>query len=74
MVVDGLIAADQFFLLTTPSGSKIRLCVAVDNMRVFMTLTDDLFMRILNSVSEELKPAREIYTRIIKRDLYKIVG
>ena len=74
MIVDGLIAADQSFRIPTPSGSEMRLCDAVDDMSVFTTLTDDLFLRILHTSSDELRPAREIFSRIVKRDLYKIVG
>lgn len=74
MIVDGLVAADQSFRLTTPSGSEIRLCEAVEDIGVFTTLTDDIFLRILHTASEELRPAREIFSRIVKRDLYKIVG
>lgn len=46
---------------------------AIDDMEAYSRLTDNVFFTILNSTSEELKPAREILNNILCRKLYKSV-
>jgi len=71
MIVDALYAADKAYPL--PGG--IPLSHAIDNLEVYLTLTDDVLLNtIKNSRDIELAEAKDIVQRIVQRKLYKSVG
>jgi len=71
MIVDALIAADKAY----PLPGDIPLSEAMDNLEVYLTLTDDhLLNTIKYSRADALKEAKDIVQRIVRRKLYKSVG
>ncbi|XP_026189182.1 deoxynucleoside triphosphate triphosphohydrolase SAMHD1-like [Mastacembelus armatus] len=64
MISDAFLKADQFMKLST----------AIDDMEAYTKLTENVFEQILNSSSDDLRPAREILERIVSRKLYVFLG
>ncbi|CAN9515546.1 unnamed protein product [Ophioblennius macclurei] len=64
MIMDALLKADKDRKITG----------AIDDMKKYTNLTDEIFEKILHSDKEDLKEAREILQMIQKRKLYKFVG
>jgi len=71
MIVDALIAADKAY----PLPGDISLSQAIDNLEVYLTLTDDVLLNTIKySRNVELRNSKEIIQRIVRRKLYKSVG
>jgi len=71
MIVDALIAADKAY----PLPGDIALSQAIDNLEVYLTLTDDVLLNTIKySGDVELRNSKEIIQRIVRRKLYKSVG
>ncbi|KAK3085046.1 hypothetical protein FSP39_023473, partial [Pinctada imbricata] len=74
MICDGLLKADDHFLVPGAEGEMKKMSDCVDDPVAFEKLTDALFQQILFSTTPELEEARNIFNRILKRQLYKCVG
>eukprot|EP00526_Cylindrotheca_closterium_P006187 CAMPEP_0113626058 /NCGR_PEP_ID=MMETSP0017_2-20120614/13470_1 /TAXON_ID=2856 /ORGANISM="Cylindrotheca closterium" /LENGTH=588 /DNA_ID=CAMNT_0000536213 /DNA_START=318 /DNA_END=2085 /DNA_ORIENTATION=- /assembly_acc=CAM_ASM_000147 len=73
MIVDILKLADKYY--TLPAGSKRHsISSAVIDPDAFLALNDNIIENIRNSTSADLKPARDLAERFLKRDLYKFAG
>jgi hypothetical protein len=73
MIVDILKLADPFY--TMPAGSRPHsISSAVIDPDAFLALNDNIIEYIKNSTSKDLKPARDLAKRFLRRDLYKFAG
>ncbi|CAJ1938228.1 unnamed protein product [Cylindrotheca closterium] len=73
MIVDILRLADPYYVL--PAGSKRHsISSAVLDPDAFLALNDNIIENIKYSTSADLKPARDLAARFLKRDLYKFAG
>lgn len=69
MIIDILKLADPFYIL--PAGSRRHsISSAVIDPDAFLALNDNIIENIKYSTSEDLKPARDLAERFLKRDLY----
>lgn len=66
MVIEALKLAAQHY--------KFAEMIENQDMDKFEKLNDSIYLQILHSESEELRPSRELLQRIEKRKLYKYVG
>jgi len=73
-IKDALLAANEYLLLNGKNGKTCKLSMAVDNMDVYLKLTDHIYHQILCSADDNLSMAREIIERIERRDLYRVIG
>nr|XP_015220390.1 PREDICTED: deoxynucleoside triphosphate triphosphohydrolase SAMHD1-like [Lepisosteus oculatus] len=73
MITEAFVKAAEHITVQSSNG-LYNLSTAVDDMEAYTQLTDNVFHEILNSTSEELKEAREILQRVMRRKLYKFVG
>ncbi|KAI4892455.1 hypothetical protein NFI96_021960, partial [Prochilodus magdalenae] len=69
MIIDALKAADEHFHVDGKKISDAESCP-----KTYIKLTDDILQQILCSSSENLTAAQSIIERILKRDLYKLIG
>nr|CAD7396076.1 unnamed protein product [Timema poppensis] len=76
MMMDAFQLADQVgFTVQIPGDPrKYRLSEAHENSAVFSTLTDHVFYSILYSVDPHLALSRSVLNRILRRELYRLVG
>jgi len=73
MIVDILKLADPFHVV--PAGSRPHsISGAVVDPDAFLALTDTIVEEIKYSSGKDLKPARDLAERFLKRDLYKFAG
>lgn len=69
MIVDILKLADPFYVL--PAGNnRHSISSAVIDPDAFLSLNDNIVENIRYSTSADLKPARDLAARFLKRDLY----
>ena len=74
MILDLLLAADEHLLIETKNSGSFKLSEACDNLEAFSKLTDEpLLWTIQNSSDASLQTSRDIYERIVRRQLYKHV-
>eukprot|EP00934_Nitzschia_sp_Nitz4_P005533 Nitzschia sp. Nitz4//scaffold9_size221794//197136//199181//NITZ4_001382-RA/size221794-snap-gene-0.197-mRNA-1//-1//CDS//3329561109//5523//frame0 len=74
MVTDILKLADVHYLIPTGRGFSVPISQAFYYPEAFRVTTDSILEGILKSESEELRPARELAERFMRRDLYKFAG
>ncbi|KAM4610286.1 deoxynucleoside triphosphate triphosphohydrolase SAMHD1-like [Polymixia lowei] len=74
MVTEAFIKADPYIQFEGSNGKMFTLSTAIDDMKAYTKLTDQVFEQILNSSSDDLAEAREILENIVCRRLYKCVG
>ena len=74
MTKNALIAAEDHFRITLPSGQLVSICDTVDSMEAYEKTGDWIFNAIQATCGPELAPARDILTRIRSRMLYQLVG
>nr|CAD7399548.1 unnamed protein product [Timema cristinae] len=76
MMMDAFQLADEVgFTVQIPGDPrKYRLSEAHENSAVFSTLTDHVFYSILYSVDPHLALSRSVLNRILRRELYRLVG
>ncbi|CAG2057165.1 unnamed protein product [Timema podura] len=76
MIMDAFQLADQVgFTVQIPGDPrKYRLSEAHESSAVFSTLTDHVFYSILYSVDPHLALSRSVLNRILRRELYRLVG
>ncbi|XP_052816404.1 deoxynucleoside triphosphate triphosphohydrolase SAMHD1-like isoform X2 [Mya arenaria] len=71
MVTEALVKADKDFRF---DGNSLKMSESIDDMKTFSQMTDDVFNLILNSTNENLKKSQKILKKVLKRELYKLVG
>ncbi|WAR11710.1 SAMH1-like protein, partial [Mya arenaria] len=54
--------------------NSLKMSESIDDMKTFSQMTDDVFNLILNSTNENLKKSQKILKKVLKRELYKLVG
>uniref|UniRef100_A0A3B3WS05 HD domain-containing protein n=1 Tax=Poecilia mexicana TaxID=48701 RepID=A0A3B3WS05_9TELE len=74
MIRDAFLKADKHMEIKGHDGKTFTLSTAIDDMVAYIKLTDAIFDQILNSSSKELRGAREILERIMRRELYVCLG
>jgi len=78
MVLDALLAADKHLnILSTNSGQNLPLSIASKDIVQFSKLSDDYLIRSIQfstSNDPSIAKAKELLNRIVKRQLYKLVG
>lgn len=52
---------------------KLKMSDAIDDMRAYSQLTDDILLRFLWSVDSNLNDSKKIVEKIFNRDIYKCV-
>ncbi|KAL4232822.1 SAM domain and HD [Mactra antiquata] len=74
MITDALKAANEHYRKFPGSNGKLlTMSEAIDDMKAYTHLTDDIINDIRRSTADELKDSREIFNRLAKRDLYKCI-
>uniref|UniRef100_A0A3B3DHA3 HD/PDEase domain-containing protein n=1 Tax=Oryzias melastigma TaxID=30732 RepID=A0A3B3DHA3_ORYME len=56
------------------ANGHLKISDATKDMEAYTKLTDQVTERILHSTGNDMKEAREILVRVMRRDLYKLVG
>nr|XP_040048551.1 deoxynucleoside triphosphate triphosphohydrolase SAMHD1-like [Gasterosteus aculeatus aculeatus] len=75
MITDAFLKADEFIEKFEGSkGKKFKLSDTINDMEAYTKVTDDVFEKILNSSSDELKDSREILQDVVCRRIYKCIG
>eukprot|EP00457_Paulinella_chromatophora_P002737 gb/GEZN01002742.1/.p1 GENE.gb/GEZN01002742.1/~~gb/GEZN01002742.1/.p1 ORF type:complete len:730 (-),score=96.30 gb/GEZN01002742.1/:105-2294(-) len=74
MLVDVLIMASPYLLIPGKNGKSLLLAETVDDAEAFSFLKDSLKDAIQTSTSPVLLQARQLYHRIITRQLYVYIG
>ncbi|XP_054465986.1 deoxynucleoside triphosphate triphosphohydrolase SAMHD1 [Anoplopoma fimbria] len=74
MITEAFLKADKHVQFEGTGGKMFTLSTAIDDMKAYTKLTDNVFEQILNSSSPELKDSREILHNIVCRRLYKCLG
>uniref|UniRef100_A0AAQ5ZFC7 Deoxynucleoside triphosphate triphosphohydrolase SAMHD1 n=1 Tax=Amphiprion ocellaris TaxID=80972 RepID=A0AAQ5ZFC7_AMPOC len=74
MITEAFLKADPHIQIEGSGGKMFTLSTAIDDMKAYTKLTDQVFEQILNSSSPELAEARQILKNIICRRLYKCLG
>ncbi|XP_014669969.1 PREDICTED: deoxynucleoside triphosphate triphosphohydrolase SAMHD1-like isoform X2 [Priapulus caudatus] len=74
MVTEAFFKANDHLRFRGRGGRLVRMSEAIDDMEAFTKLTDHVYQQILYSDEAELRPARDILERIVRRQLYKCVG
>jgi len=76
MLLDAMLAADKHLdLLKTNTGDVCRLSDACDDVLQFSKLSDDFLIRSIQFSSDpKMEEAKQILSKIAKRQLYKLVG
>ena len=74
MILDLLLAADEHLLIKTENSGSFKLSEACDNLEAFCKLTDEFLLGLIkNSSDVSLQTSRDMYKRIVRRQLYKHV-
>ncbi|XP_011475493.1 deoxynucleoside triphosphate triphosphohydrolase SAMHD1-like [Oryzias latipes] len=73
MIKDALLKANNLIQFKGRDG-EFTISDAKNDMEAYIQLTDQVTERILGSSSPELEQAKNILERIMRRDLYKLVG
>jgi len=74
MILDLLLAADEHLLIETENSGSFKLSEACDNLEAFCKLTDEYLLGLIkNSSDVSLQTSRDMYKRIVRRQLYKHV-
>ncbi|XP_048353552.1 deoxynucleoside triphosphate triphosphohydrolase SAMHD1 isoform X2 [Sphaerodactylus townsendi] len=74
MITDAFLKADKYIKIKGFEGKEYHLSTAIEDMKAYTKLTDDIFLTILHSDLPELHEAQEILRKIERRDLYKYLG
>uniref|UniRef100_A0A8C7X6A4 HD domain-containing protein n=1 Tax=Oryzias sinensis TaxID=183150 RepID=A0A8C7X6A4_9TELE len=74
MIKDALLKANNQIQFEGKNEKFYTLSDAKDDMEAYIQLTDQVTERIPESSSSEMEQARNILERIMRRDLYKLVG
>lgn len=74
MLVEALIEANEYYLIAGSNGKKYKLSECVNDMKAYCTLTDNIFLEILNSTDPNLKRSRQILRDMQRRHLFKFIG
>ncbi|XP_073697908.1 deoxynucleoside triphosphate triphosphohydrolase SAMHD1-like [Garra rufa] len=73
MLAEALVRADRDLHEGKPED-MLKISEAIDKPEDYSKLTDEIFEKILSSTADNLKEAREILNKIIRRKLPKFVG
>ncbi|XP_052816717.1 deoxynucleoside triphosphate triphosphohydrolase SAMHD1-like isoform X2 [Mya arenaria] len=73
MVTEALVEANDFIEFTGKDEEK-SMSGSIEDMKAFSQMTDDVLNLILNSKDARLEKSQEILKKVLKRDLYKLVG
>ncbi|XP_065501938.1 deoxynucleoside triphosphate triphosphohydrolase SAMHD1 [Caloenas nicobarica] len=74
MITEAFQKADKFWKIEGSGGKLYQISTAMEDMEAYTKLTDNIYLEILHSSSQELKEAREILRKIERRELYKCLG
>ena len=76
MLVDALIYANDFLLLSTDDLTPVKMSHAMEHMDVYTKFTDSIFKRIEwdAEVDDNLKKSEKLLLNVQKRKLYKFIG
>uniref|UniRef100_A0A670JYW1 HD domain-containing protein n=1 Tax=Podarcis muralis TaxID=64176 RepID=A0A670JYW1_PODMU len=74
MITDALLKANPHIRIKGSGGEEYNIATAREDMEAYTKLTDEIFLSILHSDEPNLKEAREILCKIVRRDLYKYLG
>lgn len=74
MICDAFVKADPYIKILGKDGKPCTMSQCIDDPVAYTKLDDGIFDRILHSTEVELQPARDILKRVLKRELYALVG
>nr|XP_040049338.1 deoxynucleoside triphosphate triphosphohydrolase SAMHD1-like [Gasterosteus aculeatus aculeatus] len=74
MITEAFWKADGHIEFEGSGGQKFKLSDTIKDMEAYTKVTDDVFEKILNSSSDELKDSREILQDVVCRRIYKCIG
>ncbi|XP_029912428.1 deoxynucleoside triphosphate triphosphohydrolase SAMHD1-like [Myripristis murdjan] len=74
MITEALLEANEHIKIEGSKQKKHKLSETIDDMSAYTKLTDSVFDQILNSSDDNLKGAREILNKIVRRQIYKCLG
>ncbi|NXW84498.1 SAMH1 triphosphohydrolase, partial [Alopecoenas beccarii] len=74
LITEAFQKADKFWKIEGSGGRLYKISTAMEDMEAYTKLTDNIYLEILHSSSQELKEAREILRKIERRELYKFLG
>ncbi|XP_015280729.1 PREDICTED: deoxynucleoside triphosphate triphosphohydrolase SAMHD1 [Gekko japonicus] len=60
MITDAFLKADKYIKIKGSKGKEYHLSTAIEDMKAYTKLTDDIFLTILHSELPELREAKEI--------------
>ncbi|CAD5212317.1 unnamed protein product [Bursaphelenchus okinawaensis] len=75
MLVDMFMAADPYLRFKGTNGKEYKLSQAYEDPKAFMQLTDDHILSMIQHSSDpNLKPAQELYNKILTRKHFRRIG
>uniref|UniRef100_A0A665T5K2 Deoxynucleoside triphosphate triphosphohydrolase SAMHD1 n=1 Tax=Echeneis naucrates TaxID=173247 RepID=A0A665T5K2_ECHNA len=74
MISDAFLKADKYIQFEGSEKKPFTISTAIDDMKAYIKLTDNVFEQILHSSTPELDEARNILDNIVRRRLYKCLG
>uniref|UniRef100_A0A667ZLE3 HD domain-containing protein n=1 Tax=Myripristis murdjan TaxID=586833 RepID=A0A667ZLE3_9TELE len=74
MITEALLEANEHIKIEGSKQKKHKLSETIDDMSAYTKLTGHVFDQILNSSDDNLKGAREILNKIVRRQIYKCLG
>ncbi|XP_014890782.1 deoxynucleoside triphosphate triphosphohydrolase SAMHD1-like [Poecilia latipinna] len=74
MITEAFVKANEYIQIKGSRGQTFNLLTAKDDMEAYTKLTDNVFEQILNDDNQNMREAKEILGKILKRNLYKCLG
>uniref|UniRef100_A0A3B3WS15 HD domain-containing protein n=1 Tax=Poecilia mexicana TaxID=48701 RepID=A0A3B3WS15_9TELE len=74
MITEAFVKANKYIKIKGSRGQTFNLLTAKDDMEAYTKLTDNVFEQILNDDDQNMREAKEILGKILKRNLYKCLG
>nr|XP_039269669.1 deoxynucleoside triphosphate triphosphohydrolase SAMHD1-like [Styela clava] len=74
MICDAMVLAEPYIKYVGTGGVECSVSECVNDPVAFTKLNDNIFDKILHSNEKQLEPARKILERILRRQLYQIIG
>ncbi|XP_053387221.1 deoxynucleoside triphosphate triphosphohydrolase SAMHD1-like [Mercenaria mercenaria] len=76
MISEALVSANDFITFPGQNGKQCKMSEAIDDMEAYSLLNDGVIYSILGSGSSDsnMIKSKNILLRVLRRDLYKLVG
>ncbi|XP_053387578.1 deoxynucleoside triphosphate triphosphohydrolase SAMHD1-like [Mercenaria mercenaria] len=74
MIAEALVSANDFITFPGKDSKACTMSEAIDDMKAYSLLNDDVIHRILRSTDPRLYQSKQLLERVLKRNFYRLVG